>query len=231
MQHIDKLWIEKPEAVLFDWDNTLVDTFPAIRSAFTKTCEAFPTLAPLTQEKRHRSVRETFPELFGNRWEEAHTHFYQLITSTHLESLILLPGARELIQFLHRQSIPLAVISNKKGEILRKEIDHLGLIPLFSFIAGAGDCKGDKPSPEPALEALAHISQKPSLNTWVVGDSIVDWECANLSGCRPVAMGLLPHTLEESKKNNFSGFFSTPNCEKLRKIIEELPSFVEESAL
>ena len=214
--------MDKPEAILFDWDSTLVDTFPAIRAAFKLTCQTFPLVdgSSLFQGHCHRSVKESFPILFGNREGEARDFFYQKIGEIDLKELVLLPGAFDLINCLHSKSIPLAVVSNKQGDILRKEINSLKMTSFFSFVSGSGDSKRDKPSPDPALDALTFMNKKSSLNIWFVGDSIVDWQCASLAGCRPVAIGLAPHTLEEKKGNNFLGFFSVLDCEKLRKIIE-----------
>ena len=66
--------IRHPRAILFDWDNTLVDSWATIHEAlnFLMRAMAKPewSLAE-TRERVRLSLREAFPPLFGERWEEA----------------------------------------------------------------------------------------------------------------------------------------------------------------
>ena len=58
--------IEKPRALIFDWDNTLVDTWPTIHEALRQTFEAMdvePWTLDQTRQRVRRSMRESFPEL------------------------------------------------------------------------------------------------------------------------------------------------------------------------
>ena len=57
-----------PKALLFDWDNTLVDTWSVIHHALAVTFEAFGRTPWTLEETRQRvraSARDAFPELFG----------------------------------------------------------------------------------------------------------------------------------------------------------------------
>ena len=63
-----------PRAVLFDWDNTLIDSWPAIHSATNAVMAAMGH--PLwtfeeTKIRVRKSLRDTFPVMFGERWLEA----------------------------------------------------------------------------------------------------------------------------------------------------------------
>ena len=66
--------LQRPRAILFDWDNTLVDTWPCISRATNITLEAMG-LKPWTPEQiRTRvtgSLKDTFPSIYGDHWEEA----------------------------------------------------------------------------------------------------------------------------------------------------------------
>ncbi|HLJ20402.1 MAG TPA: HAD hydrolase-like protein, partial [Stellaceae bacterium] len=63
--------MERPRAILFDWDNTLVDSWPVIHEALVVTFEGMGhvpwTLEETKQRVRH-SLRDAFPRLFGDRW-------------------------------------------------------------------------------------------------------------------------------------------------------------------
>ena len=66
--------LKKPKAIVFDWDNTLVDTWPVIHLAINQTMQAMQKPQISLEEVRntvHKSMRESFPSIFGNNWQEA----------------------------------------------------------------------------------------------------------------------------------------------------------------
>jgi phosphoglycolate phosphatase-like HAD superfamily hydrolase len=82
----------------------------------------------------------------------------------------------------------MGVVSNKKSAILNDEINFIGWQSYFDTIIGSGDAPADKPSPEPLNLALKRMALVPSLTIWFIGDSPVDWACAQQSGCRPFSI-------------------------------------------
>jgi phosphoglycolate phosphatase len=81
------------------------------------------------------------------------------------------------------------VVSNKTGELLRREVARLGWSALFGSVVGAGDAAADKPASEPVHLALAPSGVTPGEAVWFVGDTAVDMECARNSGCTAVLLG------------------------------------------
>ena len=146
-----------PRAVLFDWDNTLVDSWGVIADALNITLVAMGqeawTLAQ-TRERVKASLRDSFPAMFGTRWQEAEKIFYDRFQAHHLDLLAALPGAEALLTSLAERGIYQGVVSNKRGPFLRKEADHLDWNRFFGRVVGAGDAIRDKPAPEPVLMAL-----------------------------------------------------------------------------
>src|SRR3954453_5361092 len=66
--------ITRPHAILFDWDNTLVDSWATIHEALNVVMAAMGSPLWSLQETKQRvrlSLRESFPLHFGERWEEA----------------------------------------------------------------------------------------------------------------------------------------------------------------
>jgi len=66
--------LRPPRAILFDWDNTLVDTWATIHDALNFLMRAMEPAEWSLAETRERvrlSLREAFPLYFGERWEEA----------------------------------------------------------------------------------------------------------------------------------------------------------------
>jgi phosphoglycolate phosphatase len=187
--------LSKPQTILFDWDNTLVDTWSPIHKAMNKTLEhyGFP-LWELEAFKihSHQSSKSLFPQIFKDQWQEAREFFYDQMSEEHLEKLAILPYAFELLSFLKEKQIPVGVISNKHRDLLTREIDHLGWQAFFQTIVGSGDTAQDKPHPEPILLALKNMALSPSSDHWYVGDTITDWQAAHASGCQPVALWTNP---------------------------------------
>lgn len=198
---------QAPRAVLFDWDNTLVDTWPVIHEAMGSTLDAMGhrrwTLEE-TRERVRRSLREAFPELFGDRWEEARDVFYGRFREIHLEKLAVQPGAEALLAALHERECWLGVVSNKMGDHLRREVSHLGWNGFFGRVVGATDAARDKPAVEPVAMALEGSGLAAGREVWFVGDTWIDMECAHNAGClsilvrkeapEPIEFGkFLPH--------------------------------------
>ncbi|HEY0525456.1 MAG TPA: HAD family hydrolase [Stellaceae bacterium] len=184
-----------PRAVLFDWDNTLVDSWGTIHNALNVTLAAMGHPVWSIEETKERvrlSLRDSFPRLFGARWEEARQLYLDTFQRTHLERLALLPGAAELLGLLGDRGVALGVVSNKTGRILRREAEHLGWTGLFHRLVGAGDAIADKPARDPVDLALDGTGVAPGDDVWFIGDTAVDIECALAAGCVPLLVGETP---------------------------------------
>ena len=121
--------LDKPRALLFDWDNTLVDTWGVIHSALSETFQTMgqePWTLEETQQRVRASARDTFPDLFGARADEAMAVFYDTFQAKHLEQLRANDGAGEMLSRLAAEGYLLGVVSNKLGTLLREESDYLG---------------------------------------------------------------------------------------------------------
>lgn len=181
-----------PRALLFDWDNTLVDNWASIADALNATLEAMGHPRWTEAEVRLRvraSARDSFPKLFGERWEEAVAIFYGHFERGHTERLRALPGADRLVRGLAGAGFYLGVVSNKRGDYLRKEAIQLGWSEIFGRIVGATDAAADKPSADPINLALVGSGITPGPDVWYVGDAMIDIECAYNAGCTAILLG------------------------------------------
>lgn len=183
--------MRRPSTILFDWDNTLVDGWAAIQHGLNAALRHFGMpewdRAQVLANVR-RSLRETFPEMFGARWEEARDVFYAGVRSCHLDVLAPMPGVPAMLESL--RPIPLGVVSNKQGALLRAEAAHLGW--PFGALVGAGDAVADKPDAAPLLMALAAMGQG-AAGCWYVGDTALDMQAARAAGCVAVLLGMAEH--------------------------------------
>ena len=215
--------VSHPVAVIFDWDNTLVDTWPVIHDSMNVTLKRMD--CPLwsieeTKKQVSRSLRESFPDIFGERWKIARDVFYERFKKIHLERLEVLPGAEVLLESLSNKGIYLGVVSNKSGENLRREAGHLGWDKYFSQIIGAMDAVEDKPSIKPVEMVLKGSGIELDQKVWFVGDTKIDMECAYNAGCYPILINQKPPEVKEFGR--FMPKLHLSNCESLNKLSAEL---------
>lgn len=212
-----------PNAVIFDWDNTLVDSWPVIQDALNTTLTTFdhdPWTLEETRQRVRKSLRESFPDLFGEKWQEAADVFYKRYGEIHATTIKPIAGVSELLSELTSTGIYLGVVSNKTGDFLRKEASTLGWAKYFGHIVGANDAPRDKPASDPVHMALAGTGIEPGQNVWFVGDTDIDLECAIRADCVPVLM-----RAEAPNTNEFDDFppqfhFDSAEalCKRLRKL-------------
>ena len=212
--------MKPPRAILFDWDNTLVDTWAIIHRALNVTLEAMGKPAWTIDETKARvraSARDSFPTLFGERAEAAAELFYRTFESEHLQALRELHGASALLERLSSADFVLAVVSNKKGHLLRREAEHLGWAEHFHRLVGATDAARDKPAVEPVELALAGSDIAPGEAVWFVGDTDIDMLCAANAGCVPVLL-----RAEAPKKGEFGALsprYHVKSCSALAELL------------
>ena len=197
-----------PKAILFDWDNTLVDTWPVIHEAMVETFTAMdhtPWTLAETKERVSKSMRDAFPALFGDRWEVAGDIYQKSYKSKNLDKLHPLPGALEVLDRVKELGIFCGLVSNKKGPTLRQEVEYIGWNKYFETIVGSDDAAKDKPHPEPVHFAFKQSHIKPAGYVWFVGDSNVDLEVALNTGCTAILYGPEAKDHKDYSTTHFQG--------------------------
>ena len=138
------------KAILWDWDGTLVDSHETIRAAYNAARKAFNMPAMSSEEiKSHVSLsgREALPKMFGEHTPQATKIFYQTYQKLAPETVVAKPNRTEILSMIADTGYSQAVLSNKKGDILRQECQALGWQKYFTDCIGAGDTAKDKPAP------------------------------------------------------------------------------------
>ena len=196
--------LPRPRAILFDWDNTLIDSWAVIHQAMNQTLEHMghaPWSRAETEKRVRASLRDGFPTLFGERWKEAERVFYDAFAALHLTHLAPLPGSAELLGELAGAGYYLGVVSNKRGNYLRLEAEQLGWDRHFRQLSGAGDAARDKPCREHVDHALgvgtANAGPNAGPDVWFVGDADIDMLCARNAGCRAILVRSQPPAGDE----------------------------------
>jgi phosphoglycolate phosphatase len=184
----------RPSVLLYDWDNTLVDGWAGITAALNAAFAEFGHPLWTVDDTRNRvrvSLRESFPVMFGDRWEHARDVFYETLTHQHLDHVSPMRGIPEVLEA--GISWPQGVVSNKAGSFLRREVAHLGWGGFFGPIIGAGDAAADKPDPAPIYLALAQLGRTADPSVWYIGDTALDMQAARAAGVTAVLIGNADH--------------------------------------
>lgn len=211
---------ERPRAVLFDWDNTLVNTWPTIVECYRITFQTLgqtPWTADEVKARAHGSLRDQFPQLFGERSGEAERIFYDAFQRIHLERLEALPGAEMLLERANSIGAYVGVVSNKRGDNLRTEVAHLGWERWIKKAVGAKDAQRDKPAPDPIYLALDGTGIAPDRSVWMVGDTPADLQCAHAAGVLPVFFG--NNELTAERLRDFPPTLHALDCHELAALL------------
>lgn len=183
-----------PQAVILDWDNTLVENWEVLLAAMNDALVHFHqprwNVAQMIESSK-QSSRDSFPRIFGDNWEEAREVFYSHFNKNHLHGLKKLEGAEALLDFLFEHGVRLSVCSNKIGPVLRREVKHLGWTHYFVDIVGAQDAEKDKPDGAPVRLILRGNAMLDCLadEIWLIGDTSSDMQCAQRAGVFSVGLG------------------------------------------
>jgi putative hydrolase of the HAD superfamily len=190
-------------AVLFDLDDTLVQTHAASNDTWQKLADEFaPQLdvaegelhAALNQARRwfwadperHKqwrllmaeSASEALRVVMQQRGRPVDAQllsaFEQRYTTIFFESLALFPDALSVLHELRARGTRLAMITNGGAWWQRRKIELHKLAPLFECIVVEGEFGVGKPAPETYLHALAQLGVE-AHEASMVGDRL-DWD-------------------------------------------------------
>ena len=183
-------------AVLFDLDDTLIDSLEARVAALSS--------AFLGAGLQHLDPNQFFHEIRGRQLLDALTELeeregrelglverYRQAYWIRRPGLIsMYPGIRPLLETLREREIKLGVVTQKWRSVgldgrrvgATEELLELGIADLFSAVVGLEDVTRFKPDPEPVEVALRLLSVAPK-KAAMVGDSPADIEAGRAAGC------------------------------------------------
>jgi phosphoglycolate phosphatase len=209
----------KPSAILFDFDDTLVDARPIINKALESTFANFGISEEIIKTKNidiNRSLRDYFHYIFADNIIEARETYYKYYTE-YASNITAFDQVEAVLKLLQQHKVFTAVVSNKNGPRLRSEIyDIFAWQDYFAAIVGAGDADEDKPSPLPAKLALQTSGLTDYANVWFIGDTIVDLETARNLGCKGILYGDNPKAREEG----VSFYYQVKNHNELLELLQ-----------
>jgi 2-phosphoglycolate phosphatase len=172
-------------AVLFDFDGTLADSYPAI-TASVNHVRVRHGLPPLSEPEVRRHVGRAAGYLLEHTVPagslEANIAAYRAHHPSVLRSgTRLMPGAAESLKALHQRGLLLGVCSNKPVDFTRELVAYLGIAPYLNVVLGPEDVPHPKPAPDMLLDALARLKIAADQALYI-GDMSVDIQTARAAG-------------------------------------------------
>jgi phosphoglycolate phosphatase len=175
------------DAVLFDFDGTLGDSYPAI-AASVNHVRGLHGLPPLPEDEVRRHVGRGPAYLLEHTVGRGDVRADIAAYKKHHPSVLhsgtrLMPGAAEAVRALHGAGLRLAVCSNKPVAFTRELLDYFGLAGCFDVVLGPEDVPRPKPAPDMLRAALKRLGVSPGRALYV-GDMSVDVQTARAAGVR-----------------------------------------------
>jgi HAD superfamily hydrolase (TIGR01509 family) len=175
------------EAVLFDWDGTLLDSFDADSSAYLAMFREMGIPWGLEELARHYSPNwynvYRAAKIPRARWDAANLAWRKQYAS-HKPQLVV--GARRLLAWVGRR-YDLGLVTSGDRDRVTRQLRHFRLTGLFASRVCADDTLQKKPHPAPLRLALKQMRLKPSACIYV-GDAPQDLEMARRAGVRGIAV-------------------------------------------
>lgn len=182
--------------VLFDWDNTLAQTRPALVSSVNRVLSEYGLPDwDVSSAKRDKnlSFQDNFPNIFGaDKAAAAYKRYCEVYLENGIPEVIATVGADKVLNFFRERKIVIMIVSNKDRRLLAAELPRLYNPHLFAEIVCGHEAPADKPSPQQIRYALRNYLRPEEIskeNVWMIGDSRQDSDSAVAAGALPVRIG------------------------------------------
>jgi phosphoglycolate phosphatase len=181
--------VTRARLVVFDLDGTLIDSSRDLAAAVNRALQrAAPGVPPLPEDlvrtfigsgARVLITRSLAQAALARSVDEVLPVFLEEYERGLLDATRLYPGTAEALERL--RFCPLAVLTNKPGDMSRAILEGLGVADRFFRIYGAGDVDARKPDPAGLRRIAAEAGVEPQTAV-MVGDSGIDVQTGRAAG-------------------------------------------------
>lgn len=191
------------EAVVFDWDGTLLDSKAAIIACYREaTTEVLGRPFPSTEEELHRILPMQARESFGSLSDDPRqvdaliAAYHRCYLRRSAIDVRPFPGTLETLQELKDRGVRVGVATSKGRERVDSDVARFGFTDLVGVYVTAREAPERKPHPGAVLEALRRLGVEPA-STLYVGDGPQDVIAGRRAGAVTVAAAYGFHGQDE----------------------------------
>jgi pyrophosphatase PpaX len=182
-----------PEAVLFDFDGTLVDTTEMIHQSMRHATSSVLGREDISRETLLANVGQPLPrqmELLDAGKAELLLEAYRSHHEEHHDDLIReFPHVEESLARLRAAGSKVAVVTSKRRASVEMALQNFpGLRDVVDRFVTLEDTTEHKPHPEPLWRGLELLGGIPKEQAAYVGDSPFDVQAAKAAGLTSVAV-------------------------------------------
>lgn len=206
---------QKPQAVLFDLDGTLIDTYQLILVSFRHaTTQVLGRVIP--DEELMAKVGQPLSTQMWDWTDDPAVH-EELLTvyrtfnhAVHDEMIRSFDGVANALAQLKANGVKMGVVTSKLHWLANRGLECCGLAQYMDVLMGPDDYEGEKPNPEPVVAGCAALNADPA-ECWYVGDSPYDIAAGNGAGCRTIAVDWGMFSKESLMEQNPTVYCYTPD--------------------
>lgn len=178
------------KAAIFDVDGTLLDTMGewhdvGARYLMSLGIEPEPNLGDILFTMTSITSAEYMIENYGldKSVEEIQRGINSIVENMYFNYADFRPGAREYLEKLRAEGIPMAITTSTDGYCVRAALERLGCLDYFQAVLSCADLKTSKKKPDIFFTALESLGAQPE-DTWVFEDGLYAIETAKTAGFR-----------------------------------------------
>lgn len=172
------------QALLFDFDGTLLDTNELIEQTFLGVLDKFFPGRYTSEDVisfNGPPLHETFTTIAPHQTEELIDAYRELNQELHDDLVKEYDGVRETIRILKARGLKMAIVSTKRLSVIKRGLAIMELEGVFDLIISLDDVTYAKPHPEPVQLALEKLGVHPEY-ALMIGDNSHDIEGGKNAG-------------------------------------------------
>ena len=178
----------KPQAILFDMDGILVDSFESWLSALNESLVAFDH-QPISRSQFQQRYwgHDLHDTLVAMGYSLEIIPFCNATYKHHLDKVVMYPDVRSTLDQL--VFYKKAVITNTPKICTEQILNKFELLPYFDVLVTIDDVARGKPFPDSILKACDLLGVLPH-DVVVVGDTINDVQAGRTTGCTVIGKNI-----------------------------------------